>query len=59
MTTSYGFITLKSGKSGMVHLLSPVSFKGGLIHYHIGWADSQQVERLTDKDIHSFTYCSK
>lgn len=59
MSTNYGFIILNNGKRGMVHLLTPVTFKGNSIYYHIGWESDKKVERLTDKEIKSFTYCSK
>jgi hypothetical protein len=58
MTTSYGIIVLKTGQSGMVHLLKPVCFKGGLTHYSIAWKDSGKREQLTSENIESFTYCS-
>lgn len=59
MSTSYGIIVLKNGTSGMVHLLSPVCFKGSTTHYHIGWEQTGVIERLTGEEVESFTYCSK
>lgn len=59
MSTSYGIIVLKNGKSGMVHLLKPVCFKGGLVHYSILWENTKITQQLTSESIESFTYCSK
>lgn len=59
MSTNYGIIVLKDGRSGMVHLMKPVTFKGGNIYYSIGWADSKVREDMTGDKVESFTYCSK
>lgn len=59
MSTSYGIIVLKNGKSGMVHLIKPVCFKGNLTHYSIMWESSNVREELISEHITSFTYCSK